>query len=747
VPKTKKEEIELGLFMVTDARKKLNESGHLHSFPLDFIADIKEILKQTRLSAQEIYDCAKTFKNARLVKEFLQEKESSLLEFCTHLISNKAFEEKISLTFDKNLNVLDSASEELRKIRASLASQEKNLDNRISQLLSNPEFCSHLQDNIHTIRNNRTVFQVKATDKNKVQGIVHDVSITGQTFLIEPVEIVELGNTIQQLNVEIQAEIEKILIQLSEELHSLSSDLTMDQDTLTELDFIFAKAKYANELHATPAELSDKKIIKLQGAYHPLLAGIVQNIVKNDVEIGKDYTSLIITGANTGGKTVILKTVGLLTLMTMCEMHIPCLHGEIYPFKNVWADITQEQDILQSLSTFSAHTTNISTILKKANSDDLILFDELCQGTDPMEGAALAEAILTYLLENDILTITTTHLGKLKLLEYKDPKFKNASVEFDSSTLRPTYRLIIGVAGSSNALEIARNLMISENIINSAKEILSQDAGTSAEILERMQNVYKDWHEKNKNIDEKSKIIEKTQKQLEEKLDEIKEGKRGALDNFRKKYRDYFENMREEIKETVEYLKKSSSAQAAREAYKKLADIEKEIGGQMSKDAKKVTKIYDDVDWFNIKPGDCVLIKNIEQVGVLISMPDEKNNIQVQIGLMKATLKKGDVAKTNKKDKTVREKAATSVSNTTAQISNKIDLRGTKVQDAIEALDMYLDVATLKSFNEITVIHGAGSGDLRRAIREHLLTSPYVLKYRAGDRFEGGDGVTVITLK
>ncbi len=332
-------------------------------------------------------------------------------------------------------------------------------------------------------------------------------------------------------------------------------------------------------------------------------------------------------------------------------------------------------------------------------------------------------------------------------MEYKDPKFKNASVEFDSSTLRPTYRLIIGVAGSSNALEIARNLMISENIINLAKEILSEDAGTSAEILERMQNVYKDWHEKNKNIDEKNKVIEKTQKQLEEKLDEIKEGKRGALDNFRKKYRDYFENMREEIKETVEYLKKSNSAQAAREAYKKLADIEKEIGGQMSKDAKKVTKIYDDVDWFNIKPGDCVLIKNIEQVGVLISMPDAKNNIQVQIGLMKATLKKGDVAKTNKKVKTVREKAATSVSNTTAQISNKIDLRGTKVQDAIEALDMYLDVATLKSFNEITVIHGAGSGDLRRAIREHLLTSPYVLKYRAGDRFEGGDGVTVITLK
>ncbi len=459
IPKTDKEAIERGLLMVTDARKRLDESGHLKPLPLDFIADIKEILKQTQLNAQEICDCAKTFKNARLIKDFLREKENSLVEFCAKLIANKEFEEKISLTFDKDLNVLDSASEELRQLRVAYASQKQNLEDKISQMLSDQEFCSHLQDNIHTIRNNRAVFQVKATDKNKIHGIVHDVSITGQTFLIEPVEIVGLGNKIQQLNAEINAEIEKILMRLSEEIHSHSSDLIINQDTLVELDFIFAKAKYANVLHATPAVLTDENIIRLQGAYPPLLVGIVQNIVKNNIEIGKDYISLIVTGSNTGGKTVVLKTAGLLTLMTMCEMHIPCLHGEIYPFKNIWADIVQEQDILQSLSTFSAHITNIAAILNKAQDTDLVLFDELCQGTDPVEGGALAEAILTYLAKNNILTITTTHLGKLKLLEYKDKDFKNASVEFDSSTLRPTYRLVIGIAGSSNALEIAQNLM------------------------------------------------------------------------------------------------------------------------------------------------------------------------------------------------------------------------------------------------------------------------------------------------
>ncbi len=262
-----------------------------------------------------------------------------------------------------------------------------------------------------------------------------------------------------------------------------------------------------------------------------------------------------------------------------------------------------------------------------------------------------------------------------------------------------------------------------------------------------MQNVYRDWYEKNKDIDEKNKIIEQTQKQLEEKLDEIKQGKRSALDNFRKKYRDYFEQVREEIKETFDYLKKSNSAQAARKAYIKLADIEKEIGGKMSKDAQKVTKIYEDVDWYKIRVGDCVLIKNIEQVGVLLSLPDAKNNIQVQIGLMKATLKKDDVAKTNKKVKRQQEKMPENIPGASAQVSNKLDLRGARVHEAIQALDMYLDLAVLKNLSEVIIIHGIGSGDLRRAVREHLITSPYVAKYRAGERSEGGDGVTVVNLK
>jgi len=743
-----KSAIEREISLTTEARKIYDDAGSTSVLPLEHIGDCKSILKANRLSSDDILNCANTLRSSRLVKTFLQKSDSAVIlkKFCENLFALKELEDEIFSTFDSSGNVLPDASLELKSLYNSKRDTEQNLKNKISQLLSSSSFTGHLQDTVSTTRNERTVFQVKASDKSKVQGIVHDTSASGQTFFIEPAEIVPLNNKIRQLESEINAEIERILANLSKKLHEIQNYLEIAQNTLVEIDFTFAKAKYSIQTQSTPARLCADKKLKFQAMRHPLLIGIVDEIVSNDFEIGESYNSLIITGSNTGGKTVTLKTVGLLTLMTIAGLHIPVLDAEIFPFENVFADISEEQSISQSLSTFSAHIKNVVNIIENANDKSLVLFDELGAGTDPSEGAALAQSILEYLSGRDIITITTTHLGELKILQYNNTKFKNASVEFDINTLKPTYKLLLGIAGSSHAHNIAQNLGMKAEITDHARELLISHNDPSSQVFEQIQKTHYELTRQEKLAEESSKAAKELEVEYEKRLAEIKAQKRKAVDSFKKKYQSQLENAREEIKETLDELRAEKSEKIARRSYARLAKLEQDARAKFSTDEEELAQKYEPVNWEDIEVGANVLIKGLDQVAVLKSMPDERGNVDVQMGLIKTTVKAKKLAKTDKKVSKVLKKVSVSFETDMNAFSTRLDLRGYRVDEALDALEKQLDLASLKNVHEITVIHGHGTGALKSALRDYLNTSPYVLKFRAGEDGEGGDGVSIISV-
>ena len=364
-------------------------------------------------------------------------------------------EDKIFSTFDEALNIRQDATPELFGLYSSLKDTEKNLKQRVADMLNSPDFTKHLQDNIYTTRDDRIVFQVMASSKSKVPGIVHDVSATSRTFFIEPEQIVPLNNKIRELKSKIHAECVKILSDLTREIKGKIVEIKLSESLLAQIDFHFAKARYAVKLHAVEPELTDDKILEIENMKHPLLIGTVEHVVPNNFSIGRDYKSVVITGSNTGGKTVAIKTIGLFLLMTKAGLYLPCTAAKIHPFKQVFADIGDEQNILQNLSTFSSHMTTLIDILHKSDADSFVILDEICAGTDPLEGAVLAECILEKFASKAVVSTVTTHYGELKSLEYVNPYFKNASVEFDTSTLCPTYKLLIGIPGLSNAVSIS----------------------------------------------------------------------------------------------------------------------------------------------------------------------------------------------------------------------------------------------------------------------------------------------------
>ncbi|GBF22781.1 DNA mismatch repair protein MutS2 [Candidatus Gastranaerophilus sp. (ex Termes propinquus)] len=738
--------IERGITLTTEAKMVYDEAGSASVLPLEHISDCKNILKSARLGIDEILGCANTLRSSRLVKTFLQKLDGALLlkEFCGNLASLKELEDEIFSVFDSSGNVVPDASTVLRNLTNSKRDSEQNLKNKIAQLLSNPNFTVSLQDTIHTTRNSRTVFQVKASHKNKVQGIVHDTSASGQTFFIEPVEIVPINNKIRQLESEINAEIERILALLSEKLHSVQNELEIAQDALVEVDFTFAKAKYSILTKSFPARLSTDKKVKTHAMRHPLLIGVVDEIVPNDFEIGGCYNSLIITGSNTGGKTVALKTVGLLVLMTLAGLHIPVLDAEIYPFDNVFADISEEQSLSQSLSTFSAHIKNVIGIIQHATNSSLVLFDELGAGTDPSEGAVLAQAILEYLSKKDVITLTTTHLGELKILQYNNSKFKNASVEFDVNTLKPTYKLHLGIAGSSHAISIATNLGLNPEITDSARELLFSQNDPSARVFEQIQQTHQELKSYEREAEESAYAAKQLREEYEGRLDEVKALKRKTIDSFKRKYQAQLESAREEIKNTLDELRSEKSEKLVRRSYARLSKLESQAREQFATDEDETAQKYEPIDWTKISIGASVLVKDLGQVATLTSLPDKRGNVEVQMGLIKSILKAERLAKTGQRPILHVKKSAANFGLNESTFSPRLDLRGYRVDEALDTLEKQLDLASLKNIGELTVIHGHGTGALKSALREYLSTSPYVSKYRPGEDGEGGDGVSVV---
>ena len=723
--------------------------------PLEFVANIQHIkneIQSTYLSEVELVDVAKTLRTSRLVKGFINENtllESHLNNLSRNLTIEKELESRILKTFDENLEIKKDATPELKGLYASLRETEKNIRSKVGELLTSTEFVKHLQEAIYTTRDERIVFQVKSSDKNKVHGIVHDVSATNKTFYIEPESLVPLNNKLRETQSAINAERVRILTELTQMVKFQIPSLEKTEKTLAEIDFHFAKARYAVKIHATEPEiLKHSKEIILEKMKHPLLIGTVENIITNDFVIGKDYKSIIVTGSNTGGKTVTLKTVGLFVLMARAGMFLPCAMAKIYPFKKVFADIGDSQSILQSLSTFSSHMKNIIEIVNKSDEDTFVLLDEICAGTDPIEGAVLAKAILENLAKKQVTSTITTHYGELKALEYSNPYFKNASVEFDTETLKPTYRLLLGIPGLSNAIAISANLGLDESIITEAKDTLINQKDPSILVVEKLQETQQELNNSLKQTEQLRLEAEKLKNEYEENLAAVKKEKKKALKDIKRKFDYELLDAKAEIKTVLDELKKEKSEKIARRSYSRLAKLE---GGYLDKVSNLEDKEeYEEINWNNVKIHDNLILKDIHQPVEVLTLPDKGGKLLVQMGNIKTKIKKDKLAPYDevfvKKNSPYSPSKFESFKLHKINISNRLDLRGVRVEEALDELDIYLDKASLANLSPVTIIHGHGTGALKAAVRDYLSDSPYVAKFRPGENDEGGDGVSIVDI-
>ena len=742
------------LLLTSQARTIVNNALNI---PLENIFEVEKILndakKQLRLAEQEIVDIAKTLRTSRLMRNFLGDISKDffeLSEFKNSLYSNKELEDRIFNTFTPAYTVKEDATPELKRLYQMYRDTNANVKTCVSSLLQNSDFTSNLQDTVYTQRDGRTVFQVKAECKNKVSGIVHDISQSNQTFFIEPEILVGLNNKIREIEIQINIEIEKILKTLSLEIGKIAQEIKISNEQLTELDFIFAKAKYSASFDGVCAKVSDNKVINLKMMKNPVLMKSKKEIVENDFNMDFNKNCMVITGSNTGGKTVVLKTVGLCTLMTKAGLHIPCYEAEIYPFKKVFADIGDEQSIIQNLSTFSSHMTNIVNIVNHADYETLILLDEISAGTDPKEGASLAQSILEYLQKRGAFVIATTHYGELKSLAYLKEGFINASVEFNINTLKPTYKLLIGIPGASNAISIGKNLGLKDEIIEKAKDSYFNQKDNTAKVLEELQKTQQELTDSKKVIEEKEENVKRLEQSLNDKLNEVKKEKKKNIGIYKKKYETSLDEAKEEIKDILKEMRKEKSEKIARRSFHRLAGIETAMRSDFKKDEDEIAEKYTPVDWDNVKAGDKVMIMDLNQEVTILEMPDKNKNVKVQIGLINMSIKQNKLAVLNKslikREQKVKGSYKQNFAIERRSLSQTLDLRGYRCEEALDEIEAYLDKASLVNLSPVYIIHGHGTGALKQVIRDYLASSPYVAKFRPGENAEGGDGVSVVDI-
>lgn len=748
-PFVRREDIEQELRYTGEAKKVLDFARDI---PIDKIQNFSKLREKNEYFVEEeLVDIAKSMRIFRLVRNFLKESlesDSGLNLIAENIYTNKELEDKIFDTFDDNFMVRADANPELKGLYSSLKDTETSLKEKVRELMNSTEFQSHLQENIYTMRDDRIVFQVKASSKSKVSGIVHDVSATNRTFYIEPSQIVPINNKIREVKSKIYAEIIRILTVLSNEIRREMESLISAEKLVSEIDFHFAKARYAVKIQAVePNVLPDKKV-KIDLMRHPLLIGHTEKIVENDFSIGDDYKSIIITGSNTGGKTVALKTVGLFILMMKSGLFLPCAEAHIYPFEKVLADIGDEQSILQSLSTFSSHMKNVISILNQASSETFILIDELCAGTDPQEGAVLAEVILKDFAKKNATSVITTHYGELKTLEFSNSYFKNASVEFDSESLKPTYKLIIGIPGLSNAVSISANLGLPENLVWEAKELLITQRDPSALAVEKLQDTQQKLDVNLKEAEALNAEAEELKQHYEKELSQHKKDKKRTLKGIKDRFESQLEDAKDEIKEILNELRQEKSEKIARRSYARLAKLEQGFRGDIHSLEEKET--YQELDWSVVKINDKVMLKDLNQEVTILSLPDKSGNLFIQMGMIKTKIKSDRLAVYNKnmaKKTVLPNYQKESFTLKKYDISNTLDLRGERVEEALDELEIYLDKASLANLSPVYIIHGHGTGALKSAVRDFVSSSPYVAKFRIGEDAEGGDGVCVIDIK
>lgn len=717
-----------GIYELGQIVKRLNMGGILEHYEFRQIAD------SLRVSA-DLKDYVSEFEADNIIKDQIN-----------LLYTNIRIQSEIERIIIDDETIADDASRTLFNIRRAIRNKTDDIRRKLNAIVTDKDSQVKLQENIITMRDGRYVVPVKAGAKSSFAGVTHDRSATGQTVYIEPMVVVELNNEIRQLQIDEHDEIRKILKELSLLCAQYSEEIASNEKRLLDLDLTFAKAKMALSMKATKPIINGDKFIDIKQARHPLLNE--DTVVPIDIRLGDEFKALIITGPNTGGKTVSLKTLGLMILMSQSGFYIPADEfSKVGVFKDIYSDIGDKQSIELSLSTFSASMTNIVGILQKADENSLVLFDELGSGTDPTEGAALAMSIIDYLLKKDVTLVSTTHYSELKLYAMTTDRVQNASVEFDVETLSPTFRLIIGSPGKSNAFEISRRLGLNDEILNHASTYISKENRDFEGLISEIESDRIQAERELRELQAEKAKYEDLNKNLERSYDDKILVAKKNLEDSKEEARRILDDAREEAKSLIKMAKKSSGN--ASELDRTLSEITDKYKEMQDKYEVRQTETRK-AKAFPIKLGQSVRILSMDDVGIVQSLPDNKGDLTVQVGILKFNVNQSDIvpAKEEKQEKkggsvyrkVLQEKAEN-------EFSQSIDLRGKNIDESIGEIEKFFDNSIILGLKEVQIIHGKGTGALRKGITQYLKKSRYVDEFRLGSLKEGGAGVTVVTLK
>ena len=718
--------------------------------PIDAFPDIRPMLARVHaahaLTAAELLDAAQCLRAARAARETLLSGEASglLAAMAGRLSSHRAIEEEIGRCILAEDEIADSASPELMRLRRQMRLTNERMREKLNAMIKSPVYQKYLQEPIITVRNGRLALPVKAEHRAQVSGLVHDQSGSGATLFIEPAAAVELGNELRRLQAEERVEIGRILAGLTALLDPVADELYASLNVLGALDVIFAKAVLARDMRAVRPKLNAEMRIRILAGRHPLLPR--DTVVPVDVWLGQEFRTLIITGPNTGGKTVTLKTVGLFTLMAMSGLFVPAdARTELAVCGEVFADIGDEQSIEQSLSTFSSHMTNTVAILREAGPGCLVLLDELGAGTDPVEGAALAQAILEALYASGALTMATTHYSEIKAFALTRPGMQNASMEFDVDRLLPTYRLFIGIPGKSNAFEISERLGLAPAVIERARQFLQKRDVAFEDVLSGAEAARREAETAAAEAEADRRAVREAREQLERQRDELAAERAQLRQKAREEARRIVQQTRQEMEDVVVKLRAAGEGAALERAVQQARDAVRAAQERVQEQAQSAGD--GGAPPPAVKPGDAVRVLSVGREATVLKPPDARGEVLVQAGAMRMSVKLADLRSVQKKQERPRPAAVRRTLAEPERSFLSLDLRGRMVDEATVEIDRFIDDAELAGVKEITLIHGKGTGALRAGVQAYLRTHPQVKSFRIGAYGEGDAGVTVVTLR
>lgn len=748
---------------ISQALRETTEARTIYrteDFPLKGLIDVRASLRRAALGAvlqpADLLEIAAICVCSRRAHGFFREKTDAyplLSSYGQKLVPCRELELAIDEAVSEFGEVKDNASSMLRKIRSEIRTLQGRLKQRLETMVRSPAVQKFLQEPLVTVRNERYVLPVKLEYRNQVPGIIHDQSASGSTLFIEPMSAVEISNDLRRKTAEEEQEVERILAALSQEVQAVADSLRQNLNMLAQLDLAMAKGRLSYLQKAVPPVVNETGYIDLKNARHPLLPP--ETVVPSSVHLGKDFNVLLITGPNTGGKTVTLKTVGLLAVMAQAGLHIPADEGsELAVFETIFADIGDEQSIEQSLSTFSSHMTNIIDITQRADHRSLVLLDELGAGTDPTEGAALAMSIIDYLYGLGCRLLATTHYSELKSYAYQTEGVQNASVEFDVETLRPTYRLMVGLPGKSNAFEIASRLGLAGNLIEHARTYLSGEQLRLEDLLKQLEASRVQTRADQTAAHVLRREAEVKAEELAQRLQQLKQEETKILERAKQEARALLQSYRQDIDQMLGELRgaleqahadQAHANQVAEAARQKLRSLQAETAPSITQAPKlPQARMADDREF---KAGDEVLVKHLGQKGRLLDDPAGTGEVQVQLGALRLACRLEQLEKLVSSKPQVTSSGFNMVNLGRASVSLELDLRGQTVDEALLRVDKYLDDASVAGLSSVSIIHGKGTGVLRNGVREFISKHQHVLSYRLGGPREGGTGVTVIELR